>query len=100
MRYTVVIHPWADADVRSINEHISRDAPGAAERFVAELIAAQSLALMPRRYPIVPGFGVLGRSVRSMPHRPYRIRYTIRDREVIILRIWHSARGRMRSARD
>lgn len=62
----VVFSARAEADLERIGDAIARDNPSRAASFVAELAeAAQNLASMPERFPLVPRYAQAG--VRRRP---------------------------------
>jgi toxin ParE1/3/4 len=86
----VVLAPRARADLRAIRHYIAADNPPAAKRTLARIRrAVESLATFPE----------LGRAWEGGPTRalsiagiPYRIHYRVREDELQILRIHHTAR--------
>lgn len=99
--YSVIWQATASADLTAIRDWIAADAPERARDFILRLVhAVDDLQTMPRRGAITRRFKPLGRDVRSLPFSPYLILYTIKGREVHILRVRHSARGPMRAPAD
>jgi toxin ParE1/3/4 len=93
--YRIRITPRALADLEGIFEYISRDSPQNAAKMIRTLLdAIDSLDILPRRFDVPRTGSVRGRQVRSMPVRPYLVRYRIdeRERKVRILRVRHGAR--------
>jgi addiction module RelE/StbE family toxin len=88
--YLVRITPRALADLEQIFEYIRRDSPQNATVMIAKLIdAIDGLNILPHRFD-VPRVGMVGgRQVRSMPVRPYLVRYRIDEtrRAVYVLRV-------------
>lgn len=84
---------WSDpaiANLGAIHDYISRDAPGRADRFVQQLIAAADpLRDLPRMGRVTPEGD--GRQ-REIFFDPYRIIYRIEDDEVYIVTVVHGAR--------
>lgn len=96
--YTVVVTPDALADIGAIQEFIARDSPIDADRFTERLIVAlQALDRFPARYPVTPESDAFGFEVRVMLVGPYRVLFAARPEVVLVLRIRHSARDRIRS---
>ena len=87
--------PRAAENLQDIFLYIEQDSEQNAARMVARLLdAIESLEILPHRYKVVSPPGVLMDEVRSMPLRPYKIRYHIdeRNRAVTILSVRHGAR--------
>lgn len=95
--YGIRITPRALADLEAIFEHINRSSPQNATKMIRTLLdAIDGLNILPHRYD-VPRVGyVRGRQIRSMPVRPYLVRYRIDEKNgvVLILRVRHGARRR------
>ena len=78
-------------DLRAIRDYVSRDDPIAAKRLARKIrdgvlrLAEHSLSGR-----VVPEFYGLG--YREVITAPYRIVYKIKERQVIILRVWHGRR--------
>lgn len=86
----VVFTPLALADIQAIHNYIAADNPPAAGRTVSRIRrAVESLETFPE----------LGRAWEGGPTRalsiagiPYRIHYRVREDELQILRVYHTAR--------
>lgn len=86
----VVFTPLALADLRAIHDYIADDNPPAAGRTIARIRrAVESLETFPE----------LGRAWEGGPTRalsiagiPYRVHYRVREDELQILRVYHTAR--------
>lgn len=80
-----------------IFDPIRQDSPQNAETMIRRLLdAIDGLNILPHRFDVPRvGFG-RGRQIRSMPVRPYLVRYRIDEKRtaVYILRIGHGARRR------
>jgi toxin ParE1/3/4 len=90
MDYRVIYSPKALNDLREIVEYVSKDNPQAALRLGTRLAdQASSLAVDPCR-----GARLKHRGVRKLLYQPYLIVYRIDEsqRNVEILRFWHTAR--------
>src|SRR5258708_6757090 len=86
----VIISPDADADLERIGDVIAEYGVARAITFVGELRRrCDSLAFMPRRFPLVPRYEVTG--VRRAVHRDYLIFYRAVDNRIDVLRILHGA---------
>jgi toxin ParE1/3/4 len=94
--YSIRITPRALANLRDIFDYIHQDSPQNAQTFIRVLLdAIDGLAILPHRYSIPRVGPARDRSIRSMPVRPYLVRYRIDDvaKAVFILRIRHGARS-------
>ncbi len=82
-------------DLEAIGGFIAEDNPLRADSFVTELLErCGSLAIRPERYPVATHWR--GRELRRCPFGKYLILYSIRDEELEINHIVHSARDYMR----
>ena len=93
--YRVRITPRALKDLEAIFDYISHDSEQNAAKMIRTLLdAIDGLDILPRRFDVPRSGPVRGRQIRSMPVRPYLVRYRIDERERIvrILRIRHGAR--------
>lgn len=80
----------AAADLEEIGDHIARDDPRAALRFIDALRdRCHRIARMPNAAPLRP---VLGTGIRLVPFGTYLILYAQRDGCIVIERIVHGAR--------
>jgi len=95
--YRVQITTRAFADLERIFEYIKRDSPQNAAKMIQTLLdAIEGLSILPRRFDVPRTGSPRGRKIRSMPVKPYLVRYRIDEREhiVSILRVSHGARRR------
>ena len=93
--YRIRITPRALADLQGIFEHIERDSPQNAKKMIRTLLdAIDGLEILPYRFDVPRTGYVRGRQIRSMPVRPYLVRYRVEaaTKTVRILRIRHGAR--------
>jgi toxin ParE1/3/4 len=93
--YRIRITPRALADLEEIFKYISRDSEQNAPKMIRVLLnAIDSLNILPYRYDVPRTGRVRDQSVRSMPVRPYPVRYRIDERRkaVYILHVRHGAR--------
>ena len=81
----------AQIDLASIGDHIARDNPRRAARFVSDLLdRGDDLGTMPLRFPVVPRFEQHG--IRRRAFGRYLIFYWVRNDVVEILHVLHGAR--------
>lgn len=93
MQYRIVITDEASQDLDEIMDYIAIDNLVRAESFVDELLdEIRSLKTLARRCPVAPESGRRGYEMRHLIHGHYRILFTIKDTQVIILRVIHGAR--------
>ena len=97
MKYRLVIQPRALQDIEEAYQSLEAiSAPAAIDWFNSVDEAIQSLSELPGRFALAPEAKTLGIPIRQMPHgkkrHVFRILYTIRETEVHILRVRHSAR--------
>jgi toxin ParE1/3/4 len=93
--YRIHFTTKAAADLEGIFDYVEKDSPQNATRLIQRLLdAIGSLKILPHRNRIVKDTEVLGECIRSMPVRPYLIRYHVKDstRTVTILSVRHGAR--------
>src|SRR5688572_19070951 len=93
--YLIRISPRALADLEGILDYIARDSPQNARKMIRTLLdAIDSLNTFPRRHDVPRTGAVRGRQTRTMPVRPYLVRYRIEERRkaVFIIRVSHGAR--------
>lgn len=87
----VVFAPSAKLDLRGIAAWIRRDNPGRAASFIEDIIdRCETLAEMPRRYPLVPRYEQ--HDLRRLPYGDYLIFYRVREEAVQIVHVLHGAR--------
>ena len=79
-------------DLREIRQYVRLDKPSAAQN-LARTIRKKVLRLkeQPLSGRIVPELAELG--YREIIVSPYRIVYQVKDRSVVILRVWHGRRA-------
>ena len=82
----------AELDLDEIAQYIGQDSPAAAARVVLELID-QAETLLPGNPAIGRPGRVLGARELVVGHLPYIIAYRVRDKDVEILRVLHTARA-------
>ena len=92
-RFSVEIAATAEADVRGIRDHISRDNPAAARKWVAAIVRQLGLLeSFPRRGPVIPEARFLRTPYRHLLHGAYRTIYRIDGERVLVIRVLHGAR--------
>jgi toxin ParE1/3/4 len=80
----------AIAPLLAIYEHIARDAPIYAQRTVDRLTRrSEQIATFPHSGRVVPDSGAP--DIREVIERPYRIIYRIREEQIDVLAVVHSA---------
>jgi len=82
----------AERDLDEIGDYIGQDNPAAAARVVLELID-QAETLLPQHPAIGRPGRVLGTRELVIGNLPYIVAYRVRDRDVEILRVLHTARA-------
>lgn len=95
--YGIRITPRALKDLQGIFDYIAKDSSRNAAKMIRMLLdAIDGLEILPHRFNVPRTGYVRGRQTRSMPVRPFLVRYRIeeRNRMVRILRISHGARRR------
>jgi len=95
--FFVRITPRALADLEQVFDYIRQDSPQNAATMIEKLLDAISgLNILPHRFDVPRVGSVRGRQVRSMPARPYLVRYRIDEmrKAVYVLRVRHGARRR------
>ena len=93
--YRIRITPRALVDLEGNFEFIVRHSPQNARGMIRRLLdAIDALEFFPHRYDVPRTGKAHGRQVRSMPVRPYLVRYRIDDKlkAVFVLRVRHGAR--------
>jgi len=92
-KYRVEITKAAERDIESILEHISRDNPGRAIRWIEKLERQiDSLENFPNRCPIIPEAKELGQEYRHLIYGDYRTIFRVQILKVTIMRVIHGAR--------
>jgi len=94
-RYRVIYSRRATEQIREIVSYIEQDSPDNAAKMADRLVRAiEGLEVFPHRYNLVRNPVVLSETIRSMPVRPYLIRYLINESTlaVTIVSIRHGAR--------
>ena len=90
-RCRIVWTPLALDDLRSIGDYMSRDSPEAARRLAETLKkSVLRLARFPRSGREVPEFR--STNLREIIVGTYRIVFESRNRDVVVLRVWHGKR--------
>jgi len=80
----------AENDLEAIGDYIAEDSPAQALRLVRELrVDCAKLTTMPKRHPLLPGYGSTG--IRRRVFGNYLIFYRVEADTVEILHILHGA---------
>ncbi len=88
---TVILTEEAEADLRGIVEHIELDNPAAARAVYDEILEClRYLDQFPEMWPrVLPRSPIRKRSVSSYP---YLIYYTVRQTNIVVLRVYDGRR--------
>jgi toxin ParE1/3/4 len=91
--YKVEITGAAQSDIIEIFDHIARDNPAAATKFVIELERQiRLLKKYPQRCPIIAEAAELKREYRHLLYGSYRTIFKVTGKGVMIIRVIHGAR--------
>ncbi len=91
-KYEVKIAFTAENDIKSIFDHLARDNPQVAAKWVTEIERQiDSLELFPQRCPVIPESEELDHPYRHLIYGNYRTIFRIEGSTVIILRVIHGA---------
>ena len=91
-KYQVEITATAERDLETIFKHIARDNLNAAIKLINEIERqVHSLEQFPRRCPVIPESKELNAEYRYILYGNYRTIFCIKEIQVIVLRIVHSA---------
>ena len=83
----------AKKDVEELLNHIAKDNPERAKRFISQLEQQiQTLELFPKRCPLIPENEVLDQKYRHFIQGKYRTIFRIDQETVYITRVIHGAR--------
>ena len=74
----------------------SNDGEAAEKWWNGLLLAIQSLETLPARCPHVPEQAYFGPEIRQLIYASHRIIFRIRSRDVLVLRIYHGARKKLK----
>lgn len=97
-RYTVIIQPEAEVDLRDAFAHIQSESPGHAAAWLAGLYdAVESLETMPNRCGFARERPELNADVRQYVYHSHRILFTVERRRVIVHHIRHAKRDAIKS---
>lgn len=94
-KYRVQLTRRAANELQVIYDYIEHDSPQNAARMVTRMMRAiDGLGILPHRYKRVDFSELPGEQIRSMPVRPFLVRYCVDDaaRLVSILSVRHGAR--------
>jgi toxin ParE1/3/4 len=91
--YSVSITQAAERDIEECVKYISRDNREAAGKWLDEILERiEFLDKYPGRAPVIPESAAIGGDYRHLVHGNYRIVFRIRRKNVVIMRVIHSAR--------
>lgn len=92
-KYHVEITRIAESDIKDIFDYILKDKKLAATKWIKEIERQiDSLGNFPLRCPIIPEEQDLGGKYRHFIYGNYRTIFKVKGKEVIIMRVIHSAR--------
>jgi toxin ParE1/3/4 len=94
-KYRVNYTRHAAEQLQEIVEYIEQRSPDNAVKMATRLVkAVESLEIFPHRFNLTRHPAELGETIRSMPVRPYLIRYQINESALVvtIVSIRHGAR--------
>jgi len=92
-RYQVLVAAPAEAEIEAAYLFIRADSPANAAAWRAGLYeAAMSLKSFPERCAVAPENGPFEFEIRQFVYGNYRLLFTIRDDDVVILHVRHGAR--------
>jgi plasmid stabilization system protein ParE len=92
-KYRVSITRIAEDDITNISKYISNDNPRSAENWRTEIRSQiASLKQFPARGSIIPEADEIGIDYRHIIYGDYRTIYKIADKEVYIMRVFHSSK--------
>ena len=93
MSFSIQLTDTAYHDLDAIMDYIALDNPVRAESFVDELLdKIRSLTRSPKRCPIAPENGRRNYELRHLIHGKYRILFTLKEKDIIILRVIHGSK--------
>ena len=91
--YKVLLSRHAQNDLAEIYDYIGADSPQNATTFILALEEKiLSLAIFPKRVPLIPENILLGTNYRHLIHGKYRVIFRIQAEIVVVLRVIHGAR--------
>lgn len=95
-RYSVRVAAPAASEIEAVYLYIREDSPMNAANWRLGLAeAAESLKTLPKRCGLAPENGSFEFEIRQLIYGTYRVLFTIRADEVVILHVRHGARERM-----
>lgn len=95
MKYQVLIHPEAEAELEDAYWWIADEAASqvVAEKWKAQLLKkTKSLRQFPERCAIAPEGRLMGEPIRQLICGPYRLLFVVEHRIVTVLHVRHGAR--------
>ena len=93
--YRVRLSATAGKHLQEIYDYVEEHSAQNASDLVRRLLdSIDSLGFLPHRYAVVKDTAAFGMEVRSMPVRPFRVRYHVDDGtlSVTVLSVQHGAR--------
>ncbi len=92
-KFDILITKTARLDIEDIYNYISQDSIENAAKFINEIEKKiYSLQPLPERNPTIPENEYFGTSYRHLSFGNYRIIYRISEKNIFVLRIFHSKR--------
>jgi len=94
--FSVIVSRTAEQELAAIRDHIARDSPGNARRFVARVAKSfDDLAFFPTSHPIASESPHKGEIVRHcFPAKFYRVLFVVRKHTVVVMHVRHTSRDR------
>lgn len=92
-RFEVFVTPRAERDLAAAVRHALEESPAGAVRMAARLARAiRGLQTMPERHGRAPEADRIGRPLRHVMARPYRVIFQVSGTPVDVLAVRHAAR--------
>lgn len=87
-------------DLAEIRAYIAINDPFRAESYALELRdKILSLQQMPRRCPVAPESAGRSQEIRHLIYESYRVLFTIKASQIIVLRVVHGARANIKTGK-
>lgn len=95
--FGVIVQPRAERDIEQVYQFRAKLDRAAADRWLDGILEAiESLGEMPSRCAVAPEAAHVGRTVRHLIYRSYRIIFVVQERHVRVLTVRHAARKPLR----